>query len=635
VAYRALYREWRPADFQSLVGQEHVSQTLRNALQKQRIAHAYLFAGSRGTGKTSTAKILAKAVNCLSPNGVEPCNQCINCVDVNEGRSLDVLEIDAASNRGIEEIRELKEKISFVPSQGKYKVYIIDEVHMLTTEAFNALLKTLEEPPAHVIFIMATTEPHKIPATILSRCQRFDFKKIRSRDMEKRLQEILDASGVTAEKGVLNLIVRKSEGGLRDAISLLDQCLSYCDQELSLQTAYDVLGMVKNDFLLTLMDAVIQKDAAQVLVLINNCLQDGIEPGQVLKDILEYLRNLLLLQACGSDSEFVSLDLRQKEQMLLQGRKLGLTWLSENLAKLAKVESDSRWLKNMRVVLETALLGMIYQTETPQRVDLARMAQAAMPTKAAKADPITKTANAATGSIAAQEKGAVEKPISTEEKGAVKESKAANKAIATEETKAKAEGHEIKTVKTEKEAKPAQEAKPAGETKPAQEAKETKEAKAAQEVQEVKDTKVKKTAPTTVPEKVAASAAPEKTTEEKTAGVTIDEVKEKWDLVMAEINKSKKLLYHFLTEATPAQLEENKLVLVFKSEYPFYKEKVEAEGNKKVVEQILEKIIGFPLRISCRLQKAAENQPPQSALPEDPVQKAINIFGAEYVSIKD
>ncbi|MCR4440538.1 MAG: DNA polymerase III subunit gamma/tau [Peptococcaceae bacterium] len=363
MSYRALYREWRPQNFRSLVGQDHISKTLQNAVIKGRIAHAYLFAGPRGTGKTSTAKIMAKAVNCLAPQEGEPCNLCSNCENINSGRSLDVVEIDAASNRGIDEIRELRERVGFVPSQGKYRVYIIDEVHMLTAEAFNALLKTLEEPPGHIIFILATTEPQRIPSTIHSRCQRFDFRKISPADIEERLKKILAASGMTVEEGVLSLMAKKAEGGLRDAISILDQCISFSHEHITLQTAYEVLGMVKSEALIALTEALTQKDAAGLFVQINSMLKEGLEPGQILQDLLEHLRNMILLLVCGPGSPLVLAGDEEKEIMLRQARKLGLSWLSKTVSLLAKISSESRWRQNMRAVLETTLVGLLVADE--------------------------------------------------------------------------------------------------------------------------------------------------------------------------------------------------------------------------------------------------------------------------------
>lgn len=310
MAYVALYRKWRPQGFDSLVGQEAVRTALTNALETGRIAHAYLFAGPRGTGKTSTAKILAKAVNCEHGPTPNPCNKCQNCVRINDGTSMDVFEIDAASNRGIDEIRDLREKVAFAPVNGRYKVYIIDEVHMLTTEAFNALLKTLEEPPPHVIFILATTEPHKIPATIHSRCQRFDFKRVTDSDIVKRLREVADGSGIAADDDALQLIAVQADGGMRDALSLLDQCgvMAEC---VSAETVRSVLGIVGCEALRELVKAVGEGNVPKSLELLEALLAGGKDVKQIITELAEYLRAVLLYKASPDYREIYLTDTKE------------------------------------------------------------------------------------------------------------------------------------------------------------------------------------------------------------------------------------------------------------------------------------------------------------------------------------
>jgi DNA polymerase III subunit gamma/tau len=311
---QALYRKYRPKKWDEVVGQDHVVTTLKNAIAADRVAHAYLFAGSRGTGKTTLARLLAKAVNCTNPEPVKrPDNECENCKAVNENRFLDLIEIDAASNTSVDDVRDLRDKINFSPSQGKYKIYIIDEVHMLSTAAFNALLKTLEEPPSHAIFVLATTEIHKIPATVLSRCQRHEFRRVPVDEIVKQLKMIIKAEKIQADDDALIQIARQSAGGMRDAISLLDQ-LSSMGEKITLALAQTVLGTATSQTVLNLISSVMDHDPAHGLETIHKALDAGADPRSLARQIVEYLRGLMLIQMGNANQVEATADVRKQMQ---------------------------------------------------------------------------------------------------------------------------------------------------------------------------------------------------------------------------------------------------------------------------------------------------------------------------------
>ena len=365
MAYQALYRQWRPQNFSSVVGQKAIIDTLRNQVITRRIAHAYLFCGTRGTGKTSTAKILARAINCESPEDGDPCGKCPTCVRMKNDESLDIVEIDAASNNGVDEMRDLRDTVKYPPQYGRYKVYIIDEVHMLSTSAFNALLKTLEEPPEYVVFILATTEPQKLPATILSRCQRFDFGRISASDIQGRLRKAVEGAGGEATNGALMLIARAAEGGMRDALSILDMCLGY-GQAVDEKLVREILGTSDKGFLFRFSSALANQDAAGVFHMIDELMRDGKEPSVFARDFSSHIRTILTAQCCGKDTENV-LDLTEEDtrQYLEHAEQFTVTRLMKILEIFMGLETEMRYASSPRLALENAALKCCLRLDEP------------------------------------------------------------------------------------------------------------------------------------------------------------------------------------------------------------------------------------------------------------------------------
>jgi len=350
---QALYRKYRPKGWAEVIGQEHIVQTLKNAIAADRVGHAYLFAGPRGTGKTTLARLLAKAVNCLAQDPKErPCNKCEHCTAVNENRFLDLIEIDAASNTSVDDVRDLRDKINFTPSQGKYKIYIIDEVHMLSTAAFNALLKTLEEPPPHAIFVLATTEIHKIPATVLSRCQRHEFRRVPIDEMIKQLKMIAKAEKIQADDEALSVIARQAGGGLRDAISLLDQ-LASAGTRITLQLTQTVLGTATGQTVLDIVASLIEHQSAAGLEAIHRALDSGADPRSLARQIVDYLRGLMLIQLGNGDQVETTKEI--KEQMASHARSLSTPEVLRMMKAFNYAAVDARGGWQPSLSLELAL----------------------------------------------------------------------------------------------------------------------------------------------------------------------------------------------------------------------------------------------------------------------------------------
>jgi len=394
---QALYRKWRSQTFEEVVGQEHVTQTLRNALRDDRLAHAYLFSGPRGTGKTSTARILAKALNCTAPEAERPCNRCHVCLAVNEGRLIDLIEIDAASNNSVEDIRELRDKVGFRPSEGRFKVYIIDEVHMLSPSAFNALLKTLEEPPPHARFVLATTEPHRIPATVLSRCQRFDFRRIPVPAIAAHLQQIVEAEAFQAESDALTAIARSAQGCMRDAVSLLDQMFSYGAETVTLAQVQQVLGAVNAQAVAAFVDAIAARNVLDGLTLIQQLLTQGISLMEFCHQVVEHLRGVLVLQMTGDAALLAELPSETIQQMQTQAQAMEQPRTLWAIKRFSTAVDELKGGYQPQLPLEMALIETIQGPATPAPVHAAQEApQQTQPAAAPSANGQPAPANAAT-----------------------------------------------------------------------------------------------------------------------------------------------------------------------------------------------------------------------------------------------
>jgi len=554
---KALYRKWRPQNWEEVAAQEHVIQTLKNAVALDRVGHAYLFSGPRGTGKTTTARLLAKAVNCKDPDPKNrPCNQCDLCLALNAGRFMDLIEIDAASNTSVDDVRDLREKINFSPSQGEYKVYIIDEVHMLSTAAFNALLKTLEEPPPHAIFILATTEIQKIPATVLSRCQRHEFRPIPMKDIVEHLKEKSESEGIQVEEAVFSEIARQATGSLRDAISLLDQLTSTAET-INLETAQKVMGTATNESVIEIVDALIHKDSATGLEKINQALDSGTDPRQLARQLVTYLRNILLYKMENEDQIKVAESVRTK--IHAHASQIPLEELLQAIEAFnqATIEEHANWHPGLG--LELAFTNYLVE---PKMV----VQEAAQPPRPAARTKETQPTSS--------------KPTTTAKQTAPKQSvppkPAAEKATASQSDKKS--GPQSSRTEIDEPDKP--------------------DANADQDE----------------PQSDQEEPSPPETTSTIEPGdsqdISLNDLHRLWPKIKAMVGKHNRRTEGLLNTARIAGLRENTLMLGFTSDT--LKNMMEKEGNINLTGDILEEVFGIPLVVKCIVTTSQTSSIPEN-----------------------
>lgn len=539
MSYVALYREWRPRTFCEIIGQEHITRTLKNQIEQGRISHAYLFCGTRGTGKTTTAKVFSKAVNCLHLEDGEPCGKCDICMGIDNGSLLDVIEMDAASNRKVENARDLIDSVKIPPYKAKYKVYIVDEVHMLTPEAFNTLLKTLEEPPSYAIFILATTEFSKVPATIVSRCQRFDFKRIRVEDIVKRLRIIAGKEGINVEDRSLSLIAKNSDGALRDSLSIFDQCISLNGKDIKYEDIVSMLGVTTDEYLVKISDAVGEGDSARCIQLIDELILNGKDAYQFIKDLTLHFRNLMVCKVADNASDILNISDEMLEEFISQSKKFSTETILRNINILSNAEADGKWTSQPRIILEMAVLRMCKKE-------------------------LGTDADSLLNRIARLEKVLSNK--TTLIQGHDKQLPAEDK---------------VKKVKKQEAAKP-----------------------------ETDKEDIKEPAP----------------------DMSLQDVTRKWkDILKAVSSGGHKRLYAFMLEGKPISIINGTLTIGFEKSYEFHKNGLESEDNRVTAEEYISSVCGFKVKLKCIIvdEVAVDKQE------DDPVQKAISIFGEDIVEVEE
>jgi len=559
VSYVSLYRKYRPQTLEEVVGQDHITHTLSNALKRNMISHAYLFCGPRGTGKTSVAKILAKALNCEKGPTPIPCNKCDACLQINNGSFVDVLEIDAASNRGIDEIRDLREKIHFLPADGRVKVYIIDEVHMLTREAFNALLKTLEEPPSHVVFVLATTEPHKVLPTILSRCQRFDFKIIHTSDMVVRLLRVAKAEGINVEERALPLIARHAQGSLRDALGTMDQLSSFTGKEIKVDDVVSLLGMSHAELLFETVEILLKRDVTAIFEFVERLVESGRDPRQFTKDLIEYIRALFIIKNANEANEIVNVTPEAFAKMGAQAACFQESGLMRFLDVLSVVHGQMRWDPDARLALEMTLMKLT-RPETDSSLEglLCRVEEL--------------------------ERIVVDRKSRTikEETGNLKGGQVTDRTIVEGKTRtpkvvsdAKDEPEKLKREEKKQSEKPG-----------------SNNLKSESEKKKAEDEKVKSQSPSG-----------------NGSLINTDKVKRAWPIILNKVKEKKISTYALLLECQSAEVEESDLVLKFNRRAGFHKGEIEKPQNLELIRKSLEETLGFKAKIKCVLEKGGAPGP--------------------------